>query len=199
MSRRGLTPAARPYWAIASLLLLGSACSEEKVCNATLSGATPETPCVATSSTTPAEERVCWDKPQICPDLSPVRFCNRLAAAERPASIGLLLSNRGAAPMKIQKVEVLGNERCSFNVRAEPAVGASVNPDDALVVQVQYNPATPGADHVALKVTTDSENFPTLVLPMCGRGVARPEEAGAGQCLECEDRASAVVTECAGE
>ncbi|MBI2374613.1 MAG: hypothetical protein HYV07_11515 [Deltaproteobacteria bacterium] len=183
---------------ILATALLFAACSEEKVCHQTLSGA-PETPCVATSSTTPAEERECWQKPQICPDLSPVRFCSRVINAVRPASAGILLSNRGETPMSIKKVEVLGNARCAFKVKNAPAAGASVKPQDALVLQVQYAPTETGADHVALRITTDSENFPTLVIGACGRGVATAEEAGGGQCLECEDRTNAEVVECPEE
>ena len=140
-------------------------------------GGTESNPCaVGTSSLTVsmgsgAEETTCFDAPEICPSLSPIRFCARYVQTDNVFNV--LLLNKGERPLTINSIKVRGDTRCAFkNPQFSPEIGEkAIEPNDAMVVRFRYNPPAAGEDHIAIEMTSDADNLPSLLIPVCGKGV----------------------------
>jgi hypothetical protein len=149
-------------------------------CLASVRGQTMD-PCAVATSTAVSHpaSTACFDAPEICPDLSPVRFCARTISSTN--SVNILLKNRGENPMTVTGIKVHGDTRCSFvNPEFSPALGTKIQGGDSMVIRFAYKPASPGEDHIAIEVTSDSDNLPTLFIPVCGKGVNPPSDPDAG-------------------
>jgi hypothetical protein len=179
-----------------------AACSDEITCAESLAaaGATADTPCLAVNArTSTAPERQCFTKPQICPDLSPVRFLSRAvstATVTNAVPVNLLIENRGEAAMTITSVKVRGDVRCAFK-RAQfaPAIGQKIEAGDSFIVRFFYVvPNAVGDDAAAIEIESDAENLPRLVIPVCGKAVTRGTPNDPNQM--CPDRTAAEYTEC---
>ncbi|MFO0728010.1 MAG: hypothetical protein U1E65_29790 [Myxococcota bacterium] len=173
---------------------LPTSCSSSKACKASYTevgdiGAA----CVATRSST-AADYVCFDKPQMCPSLTPIFF--NLRKTTSTTAVNLLLENRGEAPMKITSIKVRGDTRCAFkNAMFAPAVGSSIEPGDSMVVRFKYfAPAAEGEDHATIEILSDSENLPTLNINVCGKSVANPPAMQMH--VDCQDKKAADYTDC---
>lgn len=125
--------------------------------------------------------------PHICPDQSPVAYCERLVAAG-PHTTDLVLSNRGNERVEISDVRLLGDARCSFRtpeidvMEIEPGFGAAL-------VRIDYAPQTAGEDHVTLEIDSNAVNFATLRVAICGR--ALDDASDASGCPDCQEPESA--------
>jgi hypothetical protein len=178
------------------LAALFCACSGDKECVGSFKEVGgPDAPCRTTRSST-VTDQACFEKPQICPDLSPIRFCSRLGGSSTP--INVLLDNRGETPMKVTSVKVLGDTRCAFSApMVRPELSDSVEPGTSMVMRFHYNPpAAAGEDHAAIEITSDAENLPKLVIQVCGRSVTSTRAAGMDDCLACQDRSTAPPSDC---
>jgi hypothetical protein len=115
-------------------------------------------------------------KPQICtPDASFVTNVYRLVAGYQGESIPFAINNcsTGNQQLTITKVELMGDARCSFTFKdssdyvekkiVEPG-GPSV---DASTIRTIFKPDKLGEDHAAFKITSNAQNYPTYVIPIC--------------------------------
>jgi hypothetical protein len=157
-----------------ALLLLSltavSACgAAEPTCKASYKDLAPDPAKVCTTAID-RDKDVCFAQPQICPSESPVNFCFQKVGLEYPPG-SFLLTNYGEDPLVISKIEVLGDQRCSFGLQIDPPVGTPVKRGEAAVVQLAYDPKDEGADQVRLRITSNAENLPQLVLFACGTGI----------------------------
>ena len=169
---------------------LPTSCSSSKTCKASYKDVGDEgAACIQTASSTAA----CFAKPQMCPNLTPIFFNNRLVSTETPVNV--LLENRGEEPMKISSIKVRGDTRCAFKkAMFSPAVGSSIEPGDSMVVRFKYvTPATAGEDHATIEIISDSENLPTLQIPVCGKAVT---SSTTQMHLDCQNTRAAAFTDC---
>ena len=61
-------------------------------------------------------------------------------------------------------------EACSFEyVEKRDLERSTLAPGESAALRVIYKPASIGVDHAHLRVSSNAENFPTLILPICGR------------------------------
>lgn len=189
-----------------------SSCKGGVECLKTVRGTTIS-PCglARTSSSVMVRSTACFDAPEICPDLSPVRFCAQ--PVESDSVVNVLLLNRGEKPLSIRSIKVRGDTRCAFqdpqlSPKLEGTRPAVVDGRGELVLRFHYRPPSPGEDHIAIEVTNDSDNLPTLLIPVCGQGVnaragtdggspdaTNPRNPGPG-CLPCQDRSNEPFTTC---
>jgi hypothetical protein len=151
---------------------------------------------------------MCFDAPEICPDVSPVRFCARTTSSTN--SVNILLKNTGETPMTVSAIKVHGDTRCAFiNPEFSPPFGTKIQGGDSMVIRFAYKPLTPGEDHIAIEVTSDSDNLPQLFIPVCGKGVNPSTDPDAGvpdvgevrepgpNCSpSCKDQSMVPVTNC---
>jgi hypothetical protein len=190
--------------AAASLLAIPS-CNNGQKCLATVVGGSVD-PCVPTSTSSKLAPP-CFDAPEACPDLSPVRFCAREAGSDNVVNLKVL--NRGNKPLTVNSVKVRGDTRCAFKMpQYSPALGTAVEGGDSLIFQFQYDPPSPGDDHIAIEVTTNADNLPLIVIPVCGHGVPPVQNLDGGapdvgqvldpgpNCLPCKDQSKADYTNC---
>lgn len=192
MNRAGL-------WLLASLIAaVPLGCSSTDCVESYREVGGPEAPCVAASSTSSAasETAACFQKPQICPDLSPIRFCSRLGGSTN--TINILLDNRGESELTLSRIQLRGDARCAFKQpRTSPEVGEAIKPGASAVFQFRYAPpAGAGEDHAAIEILSDAENLPSLLIPVCGRAVTSTIGIDPSDCLPCEDRTQAEVSDC---
>jgi hypothetical protein len=113
-------------------------------------------------------------KPQICPDQGSFRNIYFLDPTWQGDTINFAISNCsvGSEKLTISKVELLGDSRCSFefdeSVNVTSKVVESGGPEqESSLIQVLFKPTKLGQDHAALKITTNAQNYPTLILPIC--------------------------------
>lgn len=119
-------------------------------------------------------------KPQICPDQGSFRNAYWLDPSWQGDTINFAISNCsvGGEQLTISKVELMGDSRCSFTfdekVHVSSTVVAAGGPEqESSLIQVVFKPTKLGEDHAALKLTTNAQNFPTLILPICFKVVPK--------------------------
>jgi hypothetical protein len=153
-----------------------------------------------------SEPQVCTDRgqrPLATLTLEPNKQNQNLSAT-------FILTNctGGTKKLTINKVRLVGDERCSFK---EPEIEkleiSADRKSNSASIRVVYQPKTIGPeDHAALQVVSDAQNFPKFVIPICGRTAAKyapgkdsgaPTSAdGGGQTLVCKDVGDKVTTSC---
>ncbi len=191
------TRSPRRLIAAASLALFAAACEDEVVCMGSFADAGDAGVACAIAEDGSFVEEGCFDPPQICPDISPLNLCGVGVADPDVHQYNVLLLNRGQKPYKILGVQVRGDAGCAIaDVRTVPAIGGEVTGGDAAVLNFTFRPTAAGDVQAAIEITTDAENFPTLYLPLCGRGVTGTPSAD--DCIACTDASQAEVVTCGG-
>lgn len=187
------------YLVAVSLVGTGAwACSDSVECFPTVGeGGGAQAPCAVTrvrTSTSP--EQACFEQPQVCPSLAPIRFCSRLGGSSTPVNI--TLDNRGEAPLTIKSVKIRGNERCAFKApQFSPELNTPIEPGSSLVLRFRYEPPMEaGSDFATLEIESDAENFPVLQIRTCGGSVTSTRAINPTECLACEAREEAPFSDC---
>jgi len=128
---------------------------------------------------------------QICPDQGkrkiPDFVVDPTVAGQEGAFI-LTNCSTGNKTLTISKVALTGDSRCSFE---EPeVVGKEVDPGETAIIRTVYLPKTVGEDHAALYVYSDAKNIRPLIIPICGRGIAKgatSPDGGATSTFDCKE------------
>lgn len=165
-----------PVAAAAALLSL-CACGEDlPPCHASFSDVgEARAPCDAEID---REAGGCFAKAQICPNKQPVNFCDQRREVSYPPN-SILLKNNGQQPLVVSSIELLGDVRCSFDYLVDPPVGSAIAPGKAMAIQATYLARDEGQDRVAFRITSNAENFPEMIVELCGRTIANDGEPGA--------------------
>lgn len=110
-------------------------------------------------------------EPEITIDVSPVFVGDRLVdEAAPPFEFDLQLGNDGEKNLVIESAELRHDQNCAFDM-----VGPDITelvPGDAAFIQASYLPTVVAEDQIILVITSNAENFPEFIVPICGRGVA---------------------------
>ncbi len=93
----------------------------------------------------------------------------RIAAASEP--LELRLSNGGERPLRVRRLEVLGEAAGLFGVAAEACTGRRIAAGDACRLAIDYRPRESGTHEAVLRVVARAANSP-LELPLRGTGIA---------------------------
>ncbi|MCS6912518.1 MAG: hypothetical protein RMK29_04490 [Myxococcales bacterium] len=170
------------YVLLAALMAIAS-CEEQ---GAPLPPGSPGAPCTCTMEH-PDSCRISYRNPQICPDLSPVKFCSRFVGSSY--STDVLIFNRGYAPLRIESVSLLGDEHCAF----DPPQSSFI-PGQSVIehmrsesIRLTFRPRKLGPHFGVLRLVSNAENFRQLDIAVCGQGIMPGMPAGpdGGSCLEC--------------
>lgn len=128
-------------------------------------------------------------EPQLCPDHGAHQMPYYVLDPNGPGetlSFALTNCTTGNDKLIINTVELTGDERCSFIFNKSTDVEALEIPaGETRSIQAVYKPKALGEDHVHLRITTNAQNFPDLVLPICGR--ANPESSGTDAGVSSDD------------
>jgi hypothetical protein len=148
------------------------------------------------------EEGTCTG-PEILPHRSPVPLIEMYPTTgneeniepnspeSTPYEYVLLLQATCGVPVEIQKTCLIGEEDDDGNSDAdqfelEGPVPDEARPGEEAAMRITYTREQPNSgddvDNAALVVQSNAENFPTLVVPVCGRVVADGEERGPTEC-----------------
>lgn len=116
-------------------------------------------------------------EPQICFDTN-VRQARGFVVSVSATAYGMsfILTNCSTSNQKlmIEKVEVLGNDRCYFAFDMGMDVQKlELAPGEDGLIQARYHPKQLGEDHAILRVHTNAQNYPQLDLYVCGTGIPR--------------------------
>jgi hypothetical protein len=175
-----------PYLVL--LLALGAGCEQQ---GASLPMGMNSAPCECT----PSDGNACpiYQKAQICPDLSPVQFCSRFVGTSYGTD--LLLSNRGYEGLRIESVQLLGDDGCAFDppqLSFVPGSGKAIERTKDESIRLVYRPRKIGPDHAVLRIISNAENFERLDIAICGQGImaGMPGGPDGGACLQCMKPAS---------
>lgn len=130
------------------------------------------------------------EAPQICPELNPIPFCDvvpGLGAAVAPHAgafeFDFYLVNNGTAPLVINSVRLVSDERCAVG-EVEVSPMGPIPSLDSFFIRFWYDPPDLGEDHIYIEIDSNAENFPLLPIGICGRGAMTPL---ADPCLFCEE------------
>lgn len=117
-------------------------------------------------------------KPQFCPDQGqfPMPAGGYVVDADAlPWSANVMLNNCSAtATLEIVSLVVYGDDRCSFSEAMIEKT--TIGPNEIAVLKVDWKPESAGEDHAAISIRSNAENFPELILPICGRAIDAPGE-----------------------
>lgn len=136
----------------------------------------------------------CWDqilyyseyacsRAQICPDVAQTKTVRNMAEIERGVAFSFVLTNcsTGSEPLRITKVQVTGDERCSFVFDTSRDLETQeIPPGKTAVLRITYRAKEPGEDHAHLRVFSNAYNFDPLILPVCGFAGAAQQIPDAG-------------------
>ncbi len=124
------------------------------------------------------------DPPEIGIEISPINVgIHVVDPASSPYHFDFQFTNRGQEILKIDSVVIRGDQNCAFTFQG---------PDQLEISEVEqsfmrgwYQPQIAAEDQIALEVTSNSHVHPTLIVPVCGRGVP-PGTVDGGAPLECQ-------------
>ncbi|MCP4606107.1 MAG: hypothetical protein GY847_37280 [Proteobacteria bacterium] len=105
------------------------------------------------------------DLRSINPDLDPYEF-------------HLQIYNVGDEVLKIDSVKLRGDQYCALTFEGPDRMELKKN--EASFIRFWYKPQVAADDQIALTIVSNAENYPTLIVPICGRGVL-PETEDPGQ------------------
>ena len=134
------------------------------------------------------------DPPEIWIDISPVNLGIHTTAADAGAyHFDLQLINRGEEQLIIQSVDYRGDQNCAFTFEGPDMFEMGEN--ESSFIRGWYEPVVAGDDQIAMDVISNAHNYPTLVVPICGRAVPPgTEDATMPECQvppadqpDCED------------
>ncbi len=120
--------------------------------------------------------------PEIHTELNVVYMDIRPVDADTPPyEFDLQIYNRGEETLKIESVRLRGDQYCHLTFQ-----GPDTNEVDETGAFIRFfYSAFPGQeDQIALEITSNSHKNPTLLIPMCGKGVY-PEDDTTDQSLVC--------------
>ncbi len=107
---------------------------------------------------------------RIDPSLAAVEFgARRIALPGEP--IELVLTNRGERPLKVRRLEVVGEAAELFQVAAEACTERRVAAGDSCRLALDYLPRESGDHRAALRIVASAVNAP-LELSLTGSGIA---------------------------
>ena len=127
-------------------------------------------------------------EPQLCPDVDAA-----LPGGPLPAqvSVGLTNCSTGNKKLVIEKVQFLGDARCSYTCAARQADPAAkcqvavekseVDPGETISIMMIYDPTSDGEDHAQFRIFSNAQNFPAddpLRIPTCGFYSSSSPDAG---------------------
>jgi len=108
--------------------------------------------------------------PEIMIDISPVNVGIRSIDPELdPLHFDLQLTNRGDKTLSIESVTFRGDTNCAFTFDGPDYFDLGY--EDTAFIRGWYQPTVAGEDQLAMEVVSNAENYPTLVVPICGKGV----------------------------
>ena len=106
--------------------------------------------------------------PEIVVDVNPVYVGIRSITADEPIGFDLQIYNRGSETLKLNMLEVRGDQNCAFTFQG-PDIEQLVK-DQSAFVRGWYKPTVVAVDQIALYIRSNAPRSP-LIVPVCGRGV----------------------------
>ena len=183
MARTRILRSVVTFGAVVLLSLAG--CQED---GKPLPGDNPAAPCVCPMAELGSDSActVIYRNAQICPDQSPAPLCSRYINAT--TTYPVLLLNRGQSGLVLSDVSIVGDDNCAFAPpQLSPPLGTIIPSGKNVFIQISYRPTKILPDYVELRIKSNAENYPTLVIPICGQGtsVNMPPTQDGGTCLAC--------------
>ena len=122
--------------------------------------------------------------PEISIDISPVNCGIRSTDPDLdPYEFNLQLINLGEQTLVIEDVVYRGDQNCSFNFEGPDVTELGF--EETAFIRGFWAPTVEGEDQIAMEeVSSNAENHPLLVVPICGLGVAPGTEDA--EPIECQ-------------
>jgi hypothetical protein len=116
-------------------------------------------------------------------DVSPVNLGVHSTAEDAgPYHFDLQLINIGEEKLVLESVEYRGDQNCAFTFEG-PDVW-EMNANQSSFVRGWYEPTVPAEDQIAMTVMSNADNYPELIVPICGLAV--PPETEDAVPIECQ-------------
>jgi hypothetical protein len=103
-------------------------------------------------------------------DVSPVDVGPRVVADDvSPLHFDLQLYNGGGDVLSISSVNYRGDVNCAFTFEGPDRT--ELGPEESAFIRGWYKPEVVDLDHIAMDVVSNADNYPLLVVPICGKGI----------------------------
>jgi hypothetical protein len=122
------------------------------------------------------------EPPKIDIDISPVNVGIHSTSPDAGTyHFDLQLINIGEETLVIQSVDYRGDQNCAFTFDGPDLLEMGEN--ESSFVRGWYDPVVEGEDQIAMDVVSNAVNYPTMVVPICGKAVPPgTEDAGMPVC-----------------
>lgn len=108
--------------------------------------------------------------PTIMVDVSPVNVGVRWVAEDvNPIHFDLQLYNTGDETLILESVDYRGDTNCAFTFEGPDTL--ELIGQESAFIRGWYNPTVVDNDRIAMEVLSNADNYPEMVVPICGRGV----------------------------
>lgn len=130
-------------------------------------------------------------EPQICLSKGYVSMPQVVVGESQTVSVAVTNCSTGTKKLWIQGVQMEGDPRCVFQFDPQQDVSnIMIDPGQSATVTTVYQPQAEGEDHAVIVFFSDAQNYPGLMLQICGRAVTT---AGTVQPLTCKDPGGTVA------
>ncbi len=97
-----------------------------------------------------------------------VLWLGDFALDAEPEPFDLSIYNTGEETLKIEKLEVRGDQYCSFTI-SQPDL-TELGENDVAFIRGWYDPERVASDQIAIEITSNAVNLPLFIIPICGLG-----------------------------
>jgi hypothetical protein len=121
----------------------------------------------------------------------------------------LINCSTGEQRLVIDSVQITGDSRCYYHFDPDQDLERRVlEPGGSTFLTVRYEPEALGEDHAQIRIHSNAQNFPTLIIPICARasdpppkylpgkdsGMPPVPDGGTPQLLECKNVGDTVMS-----
>ena len=125
--------------------------------------------------------------PEIWIDYSPINLgVVGLDELDGSVELHVQLTNRGDDLLVIDGVTLRADTRCSMSFNG-PDLTELPNEESAFI-QLSYSPTEEGDDHLSLEISSNADNYPLLVVPICSRVVSSVSDSD--EAMSCTEPAA---------
>ena len=100
-----------------------------------------------------------------------------------PRSFDLQLFNTGEDVLIIEKFKVRGDQNCAFEIPGPDIT--EISKDDSAFIRGWYDPWRIAVDQISIEITSNADNLPLFIVPICGEGIAEEADPKSYEPMTC--------------
>ncbi|MCP4676362.1 MAG: hypothetical protein GY854_12795 [Deltaproteobacteria bacterium] len=98
-------------------------------------------------------------------------------------SFDLQLNNMGEEVLIIESIKMRGDQNCAFEIKGPDTTELGEN--DAAFIRGWYHPESIAVDQIVIEITSNADNMPLFIVPICGQGIAPEDDPKSYEPMTC--------------